>query len=87
MGDLQAIEKGLGIADLSKKQGSKKFRNPDALNNPWQELSKLTKKKYQKVAGSKSISKHLDIDNNNFQSFRALVSTIKKLKKYLICKF
>ncbi|SPD73308.1 conserved hypothetical protein [uncultured Desulfobacterium sp.] len=81
LGDLAAVEKGLGLSSLSAKQNSRKFRSPDNLGNPSQELLKLTKNVYQKVAGSRSISPYLNLDNNSSHSFNVLISGIRQLAK------
>lgn len=44
LGDLQAVEQGLKLKGLAKSQMNKKYREPDTLTNPAQELMKLTKK-------------------------------------------
>ncbi len=51
LGDLVAVEKGLGIKGLKTQQQGKKFRNPDALGNPAEELFRLTSNTYDKVFG------------------------------------
>lgn len=79
IGDLKAVEKGLGIDGLSKLQNKKKFRNPDDLFNPAQELMNLTKNCYQKVSGSRSIGRYLDLENNLSHSFNVLVKAIKRV--------
>lgn len=83
LGDLLAVEKGLDIPRLGESQKREKFRNPDSLANASEELKKVTKKKYQKVLGSKAISPYLKLDGNNkSQSFNILVSGIKRLITY-----
>ncbi len=77
IGDLNAVEKGLGVRNLAKLQNKRKFREPDALSHPGWELKNLTKNRYQKVSGSRAIGKHLDIENNLSHSFNVLVSAIK----------
>ncbi|WP_141698876.1 hypothetical protein [Candidatus Marithrix sp. Canyon 246] len=63
-------------------EGKQDFREPDKLSNPSEELYKLTKKKYQKVAGSRAIAPHLKIDGTNkSHSFNILLQGIKKLIK------
>ncbi len=37
----------------------------------------LTKNSYQKVFGSRAISKHLDLENNRSHSFNVLVKAIR----------
>jgi len=79
IGDLKAVEKGLEIRGLSKQQNKKKFREPDSLFNPAQELKGLTKNFYQKVSGSRAIGRHLDLENNLSHSFFVLVKAIKRV--------
>lgn len=80
LGDLAAIEVGLGLQGLAKQQQSKKFRDPDRLNNAAEELIKLTQKHYQKIDGSRRIGPHLRLDGNNCStSFKALITGIKQL--------
>ena len=79
LGDLKAVEKGLELRGLADKQEKRKYRTPDALGNPYMELSTLTGNLYQKVSGSRSIGPYLDLDKNCSRSFCALLSGIKKL--------
>lgn len=79
LGDLPAVEKGLGLRGLSARQGSRKFRDPDVLGNPSEELTKLTGNRYQKIAGSRAIAPCLNVEANCSHSFHVLISGIKKL--------
>jgi len=79
LGDLKAVEKGLGINGLSKLQNKRRFRAPDNLPNPAEELISLTKRFYQKVSGSRAIGPHLNLKNNFSHSFNVLVRTIKHI--------
>jgi Domain of unknown function (DUF4276) len=78
LGDLNAVAKAIGPAHISKQQKKKKFRDPDNLSNPSEELRKLAPE-YQKISGSRAIGPHLDINNNHSKSFNALVTGIRKL--------
>ncbi len=79
LGDLTAVEKGLSINNLSKKQNRTKFKNPDNLNNAKEELQKIAAN-YQQISGAKSIAPHLKLDNSNKSiSFNFLVSGVQKL--------
>lgn len=77
LGDLQSVEKGLEINGLVKQQNKKKFRAPDNLPNPARELKALTKKRYQKISGSRAIGKYLKPEGNRSQSFNVLIQAIK----------
>ena len=80
LGDLEAVEDGLGLNRLSNKQNSRKFRDPDRLANASQELKRLTNDKYSKVQGSRDIAPYLSLDGSNkSHSFNVLIGGVKKL--------
>ncbi len=80
LGDLQAVEKGLALSGVARRQSKSKFRNPDKLGNPFQELCRLTTYRYQKVSGSRSIGPNLDISGHNHShSFNVLIEGIRKI--------
>ena len=76
LGDLRAVEVALGLKDVAKKQRIAKFRDPDRLQNPANELERLTGFAYQKVAGSRAVGEHLDLTASRSRSFRHLVGSI-----------
>ena len=76
LGDLRAVEKGLKIGSLSILQNKRKYREPDNLSNPAQELISLTNNCYQKISGSRAISKYLNTEENRSHSFKVLVKSI-----------
>jgi len=78
-GDLDAVEKGLGITNIVRYKNKAKYRDPDSIINPSYELEKLTNGSYQHVMGSRSIAPHLSLDKNTSHSFNALISGIRKL--------
>ncbi len=77
LGDLGAVEKGLGIGGLAGKRNKARFRDPDQLPQPSRELEKLTGKKYQKVAGSRAIAPHLNLLEPRSRSFHHLLESIR----------
>jgi Domain of unknown function (DUF4276) len=77
LGDLQAVESGLNISGLAAKQNRAKFRDPDRLVAPSRELGKLTGQRYQKVAGSRAIAPHLDLQTPRSRSFHHLIQAIR----------
>ncbi len=77
LGDLRAVESGLGIAGIAGKQNWAKYRDPDRLVCPSGELQKLTGNRYQKVAGSRAISPHLDLTAPRSRSFHHLIRAIR----------
>jgi len=81
LGDLLAVETGLMMKGLSKRQQQSKYREPDKLANPARELENLTGTIYQKVGGSRAIAPHLSLEEgvNRSHSFRVLIRGLKDL--------
>lgn len=78
LGDLAAVANAIGPTDLRKYQNKSKYRNPDSLFNPFQELKKIAPM-YQKIAGSRAIAPHLSVENNRSTSFHHLIRGIRSL--------
>lgn len=79
LGDLCAVENGLGLSKLSRFQKNKKCQKPDNILKTSEELKKITSFKYQKVDGSHRIGQFLDLENNTSHSFRVFIKGIRKL--------
>ncbi len=79
LGDLQAVENALEVRNLASKQDQPRYRDPDALRNPAQELERITNRRYQKVSGSRAVAPLMDIENNRSRSFQIFVSGVKRL--------
>lgn len=84
LGDLNAVERGTGPGGLARRQKRAKYRDPDRLANPVQELERVTGRRYQKVAGSRAIGPHLSVGEsgareNRSRSFRVFVSGLRRL--------
>ena len=84
LGDLNAVETALGKKSLSSLQKAAKYRNPDALMNPSQEIKKLVPE-YQKISSSRLIGKTIDCNQSVSTSFRnftkGLNTFVQKLKE------
>lgn len=78
LGDLTAVAQAFARHGLAQKQQRSKYRTPDHLANPAEELKKLVPE-YQKLSGSRSIAPYMDPDNNRSASFNALVQGIRRL--------
>lgn len=65
LGDLAAVEKGLDLKGLERKKEQRKFRDPDLLANPSEEMFKLTNNIYDKISGSRAIAPFLDLESNS----------------------
>lgn len=61
-GELQAVENALGVPNLKRYAKSSKYRIPDEIKKPSNELVEITGRKYQKIAGSRKIGKCLSIE-------------------------
>ncbi|MBU1238709.1 DUF4276 family protein [Myxococcota bacterium] len=79
LGDLAAVEKGMEIKGLSKKQKNAKCRNPDDPANASEEMKRLTEFKYQNISGSRDIGPHMSLSDNRSLRFQALTTGTKKL--------
>lgn len=79
LGDLKAVEIGLGLKGLSKKQNISKFRDPDGLNNAKQELRRITNNQYQPIIGSQLIGPAMNLKENTSKSFNTFVTGISKM--------
>ena len=86
LADLAAVEQALEVRGLASKQQSRKFRAPDGLGSPNRELKALTGNRYEKVAGSRAIGRHLDIDNHRSPSFRNLITAIRRMENELLAE-
>lgn len=79
LGDLQAVEKGLGLPNISQLQTRSKYRKPDELGNPSEELKKLNKNYYSKILGAKKISPYLNLESNKSTSFNYFIEGVRRL--------
>ncbi len=77
LGDLAAVEKGLGLTGIAAQQSKRKFKDPDALGSPSEELFNMTNHVYQKVRGSRAIAPYLRLDGNTSRSFNTLIHGIR----------
>ena len=84
LGDLSAVEQAMNMSGLAARQGRRKYRDPDRLANPVQELERMTDNHYQKVSGSREIGRYLSLDRggaqrNRSHSFQVFVSGLREL--------
>jgi len=78
LGDLHAVAQAIGPSNVARQQTKAKYRNPDQLCNPFQELKRLAPS-YQKVSGSRAIGRYLNLDGNYSPSFNQLIAGIRRL--------
>ena len=76
-GDLNAVSCAYGkdITGLAKKS---KYRNPDLIENPKDELLKIFPK-HQQLDGARRIAVHMDLEKNTSTSFQYFVSGVRRL--------
>ena len=78
MGDIDAVRQAFPRYTASST--AKKFRNPDGIGAPAEELRKITNGEYQKIGGSRKISPLLKLDGSNrSQSFNTLIRGITRV--------
>lgn len=78
LADLAAVEKGLEIQGLARRQNQRLYRKPDGVPNPSDELQRIAPT-YQKLSGSRMIGRYLDPENTRSDSFRVFMSGIRGL--------
>lgn len=76
-GDLTAVSKAYG-KNVNKLATKNKYRNPDAIGNPKDELRKLFQE-HQQISGARKIGEFMDIERNISPSFRCFVNGIRQI--------
>lgn len=80
LGDLAAVESGLGVTGLAKLVEKRPYRQPDGITNAPDQLKKISRNLYAKCAGSRRIAPHLDLTGQNkSRSFNELLKAIRQL--------
>lgn len=77
-GDLEAVAKAFERPDVARHAAKEKFRDPDKLGSPVDELRSLIPG-YQKIDGARRVGPLLDPARNRSQSFRAFCAGLKRL--------
>lgn len=80
LGDLVAVETAYKMKpnSLSKKQDKKKFRDPDHIGSPKDELRKIVPE-YYPGTHSRAIAPHLSLTHNRSHSFQIFLKGIRTL--------
>ncbi|MBM2813611.1 MAG: hypothetical protein HW421_373 [Ignavibacteria bacterium] len=78
-GSLVSVEKVLNISNLSHYSIDKRYRIPDSIVNPKQELKKITNQKYRQVSSSREIGNIMDYRNNTSKSFNVFIEGLKRI--------
>ena len=79
-GELEMVEKALGLKNLSKYSRNSKYRIPDKIIKPSTELTRITNGNYQKISGSREIGKYLSIEagKNTSVSYNHFITGLNK---------
>lgn len=80
VGDWAAIAAGFGKPALAAQAKKAKYRTPDKLGNPAEEIKRHLAS-YQKREGARKIAPHLKTVNNKSPSFRVLMQTLEDMAK------
>lgn len=80
LGDLRAVGEAFAKPTLSNDQQKAKYREPDGIGSPSQELSKLVPE-YRKLHGSRVLGAvlNLQVEANRSNSFRAFFQGLSRL--------
>jgi hypothetical protein len=78
LGDLAAVEKAYRLkpSSLSKRQNQKKFRDPDQIGSPKDELKQIVPE-YYPGTHSKAIAPHLSLTENRSRSFQVFLNGVQ----------
>jgi hypothetical protein len=78
LGDMLALSDEFDEPKLRSNSTKAKFREPDDLGNPVQELQRLIPS-YQKIDGARRMGKRLDPETNASTSFRVFCEGVRRL--------
>jgi hypothetical protein len=81
LGDLVSLGRAFG-RDLAREAGKAKFRDPDALGAPYQEIKRLIPT-YQKGLGAERMGTVVALEENRSASFRAFVTGVRRCAECL----
>ena len=76
-GDTEALAIAYSNPKLWKISKQKKYRIPDNIPTPKEELYRLIPE-HQQIAGAKRVAPHMDIERNTSESFRQFVSGVRR---------
>lgn len=76
-GDLKAVSKAYGV-DLEPLALKRKYRDPDKIESPKQELKKLVPS-LEQISGARRISPLINLEHNTSKSFNTFIAGVNKL--------
>ena len=78
VGDWKAVAQAYDKPSLAMNQRKAKYRSPDQLGSPSEELDKALHG-YQKRDGARRITPHLDLESNRSNSFSVLIQSLRDI--------
>lgn len=78
LGDPEALAAAFGDQRLPEKLRKARFRDPDALPRPSDELARMVPA-FQKVSGARAVALHIDISRNKSASFKIFTDGLKHI--------
>lgn len=78
LGDLEAVAKAFDKPQIAHLASKQKYRNPDRLGSPSEELRRLLGS-YSKIAGARTVGSHVDAGRNSSRSFQVFVAAVQRL--------
>lgn len=78
VGDLGAVGKAYDKPEVAKMQRRARFRDPDCLEKPSDDLERLLGG-YSKMEGARTISQHLHLETNLSASFNTFVAGVRRI--------
>jgi len=78
LGDPEALGAAFGDSELPDRLRKARFRHPDALPRPSDELARLVPA-FQKVSGARAVAVHIDRTRNRSVSFKIFATSIDQI--------
>lgn len=78
IGDLESVERAYAKDGIAEMKSRAKYRNPDTLANPSEEMHKLIPE-FVKLDGARRLGRELTLDSSSSRSFRVFVEGVKRL--------
>lgn len=78
LGDWPALSKAYDKPELKNLAQKSKFRVPDKVQNPKNELKKILPE-HQQIAGARRIGPMMDLEHNQSESFNQFLTGVRQL--------
>ena len=77
-GDLDAVEKAFPGFKAARHRNKSRYRDPDSIVRPSDELKKIVKG-FNKSKAARTVPQHMDINQNTSTSFNHVINGIRQL--------